>query len=111
MDEMTKERALIRALAKGDYRAFATLYAGYLDDLFKYISMSAGSPETAEEIVQDVFLWIWEKRAALDGIVSFKAYIFRAARNRLINRMKREQMNARIMGEVRKTSGPTNAQD
>ncbi|MDR3267612.1 MAG: RNA polymerase sigma-70 factor [Tannerella sp.] len=47
--------------------------------------------ETAEDIVQDVFLELWESRKAVDE-VSSKAYLFTAVKNRCINHLKHEQV-------------------
>lgn len=86
-------------MAGGDRQAFSTLYSRYLGALFQYILLFTIEKDMAEEIVQDVFVRIWEKRASMVEVASFKAYLFRAAKNQLINYLKREQVRLRVTGE------------
>jgi RNA polymerase sigma-70 factor (family 1) len=95
-----EEKELLRALTQGDRAAYTTLYSRYLDSLLQYILLFTGSRETAEEIVQDVFLRIWEKRTSLGEVESFKAYVFRAAKNQLINYINREKIRVRVTGQI-----------
>jgi RNA polymerase sigma-70 factor (ECF subfamily) len=94
------EQRLTAGLAAGDRQAFTALYTRHLDALYQYILLFTGNPQEAEEIVQDVFVRIWERRALLGEIGSFKAYVFRAAKNQLINFLKREQVRLRVAGNL-----------
>ena len=98
------EDALIRALAAGDRLAYTRLYAAHLDSLHQYIFLFTGNKEIAEEIVQDVFLRIWERRTRLGELNSFRAYLFRAAKNQLINHIRREQVRTRAFGYLQRQS-------
>jgi RNA polymerase sigma-70 factor (family 1) len=102
-----EEKELLRALSEGDRHAYTTLYSRYLDTLFQYILLFAGSRETAEGITQEVFLRIWEKRAGMGEVESFKAYLFRAAKNQLINHINREKIWVRVAGRLGETGGNT----
>jgi RNA polymerase sigma-70 factor (family 1) len=99
-----EESALLRALAAGDRPAYTQLYSGYLDSLTQWLFLFTGSKETAEEITQDTFLKIWEKRSTLAGVQSFKAYLFRAAKNQLINHIRRQQVHAKTLDHIRQQS-------
>ncbi|HVU94343.1 MAG TPA: RNA polymerase sigma-70 factor [Puia sp.] len=105
-----EEKQLLRALTTGDRPAYTALYSRYLDSLFQYIFLFTGEKETAEEITQDVFLKIWEKRATLGELDSFKAYLFRAAKNQLINYINREKIRIRVTGRLgqRADTAPNN---
>jgi len=106
------EEALIRALAAGDRTAYTHLYSGYLQGLQKYVFLFTGNKEVAEEIVQDVFLKIWEKRSRLGELQSFKAYLFRAAKNQLLNHIRREQVRTKAFSYLRLLSeGSPNGHD
>jgi RNA polymerase sigma-70 factor, ECF subfamily len=66
----------------GDYeRFFKENYSG----LCRYARQFAGSMETAEEIVQDVFVRIWERRDQLDIHGSVLSYVVSAVRNSALN--------------------------
>jgi RNA polymerase sigma-70 factor (family 1) len=103
---------LIRALAAGDRTAYTRLYGAHLDSLQQYIFLFTGDKETAEEIVQDVFVKIWEKRTRLGEVDSFPAYLFRAAKNHLLNHLRREQVRSRAFGHLQqRTESAPNGQD
>ena len=107
-----EEHTLVRALAEGDRHAFTTLYTRHLDAVTQYIYLFTASREAAEEVVQDVFLKIWEKRTTLAELGSFKAYLFRAAKNQLINHLRREQVRVRVTGELYEAGvGAVNSED
>jgi RNA polymerase sigma-70 factor (ECF subfamily) len=107
-----EEKVLLRALTQSDRQAYTALYSRYLDALFQYISLFTPSKETAEEITQDVMLKIWEKRASLTEVESFKAYLFKSAKNQLINHINREKIRTRVSSQLGENgSMPANAQD
>jgi DNA-directed RNA polymerase specialized sigma24 family protein len=57
------ERQLLLRVADGDRAAFATLYQQHLPILYQYVyRFSKQSKTTTDEIVQEVFITIWEKK-------------------------------------------------
>ncbi len=83
------DRQLVCLIRNGDMDAFQVLYYRYTDDLFRFIFSRLGDRETAIDYVQDIFLQIWEKRAALNPDASVKAYMFKTAHNRLIDHFRK----------------------
>lgn len=82
---------LLKRVAVGDKKAYKLLYNYYSPNLIRYIlTFVKNSKEDAEEIVQDLFLKIWIKKETLININSFEAYLFRMAKNELINRHVRQ---------------------
>ncbi len=79
------EQQLIQQAAQGDMQSYALIYRHYLPKLYKYLYEMIRSKEDTEEILQDIFLKLWEKRADLVNIISLNGYLFRIARNRLMN--------------------------
>ena len=76
------------AIQKGDQKAFETIFRDYYQELFFYACKFVGKSEQAEELVQDVFVHIWEKRSALNIRSSLKSYLYTAVRNRCLNHLK-----------------------
>ena len=76
-------------LKMGSYKAFEELYSGYFDLLYGYIYGLIRSHSQAKEIVQDSFIKIWLHRSKIDPALSFKAWLFRIAKNQLINDIKK----------------------
>lgn len=77
----TPEPELVKALSKGEIKAFNDLFQIYGNRIFLFARGYMKSVPDAEELVQDVFLKVWEKRVDLKENLSFKAYIFTIAFN------------------------------
>jgi RNA polymerase sigma-70 factor (family 1) len=83
------EKELLCRIAAGDEAAFGELFHAYHQRLGAYICRLTESLPAAQEIVQDVFLKIWMKRAMLPEIQCFDAYLFKAARNHVYNYLRK----------------------
>jgi len=66
------EKELLFLTSHGDERAFTTLFEHYADNVFGVAMAYTKSTETAEEVVQDVFLKIWLNRENLGSIIRFE---------------------------------------
>ena len=75
------ESLLIRDLAKGNILAFNALYKGYSERLYRFALGYLKTEAEAEELVQEVFTIIWEKRASVREELSFKSFLFTIAFN------------------------------
>lgn len=74
--------------------AFQELFERYAPRIYQFsISYLKSSPD-AEELVQDVFLKIWEKREILDQSKNVKAYIFKIAVNSVYDFIRRKNIEA-----------------
>lgn len=83
------ERYLLNQVARGDQEAFKQLYNTFKDKLCSFIFVMSHSRETAEDVVQDVFLKIWLQRERLAGIENFNAYLFKMSQNHFLNLLRR----------------------
>jgi RNA polymerase sigma-70 factor (family 1) len=83
-----EERQLLLSVAQGDEEAFARLYAQYGPMLFPYVLKIVKMPPLAEDILQDVFLKIWEAREKLPDVKHLPAYLFTVARNHTLNTLQ-----------------------
>jgi RNA polymerase sigma-70 factor (ECF subfamily) len=75
------ESLLVRNLSKGNLLAFNTLYGEYSHRLYRFAFGYLKTEAEAEELVQEVFTIIWEKRADLKEELSFKSFLFTIAFN------------------------------
>lgn len=80
-----EDRDLIIKLKKGDIKAFEELYYRYNVKLKAFSGTYFKDEVVAEEVVQEVFVKIWERRALLDEDLSFKAYLFQIIKNHIYN--------------------------
>lgn len=72
----TSDQNLVESLQKGDLKAFDAIFKKYSQKVYRFAIKYLKSREEAEEIVQDLFLKIWENRSKLNKESSLKAYIF-----------------------------------
>ncbi len=79
------EKDLLMRVSQGDRDAFRILYTGCYPDVQRYISLFEPSPGVLDELTQDVFVRVWEKRALLAEVESFRSYLFLMTRNVVFN--------------------------
>lgn len=74
-----------RIAIHNDAQAYRQLFFFFNNPLVKFASGFVGSAEQAEEIVSDVFLKIWEKRASLNKIENLRVYLYISTKNTALN--------------------------
>ncbi len=75
------EKELLIALREGDQDAFTQIYDQYSTRIFKNSVRILKSEELGEELLQETFFRIWEKRDLIDPDKPIKSYLFRIAEN------------------------------
>ncbi len=95
MSRKENEILLIKAFKNGSPRAFETLFQRHHKKLYAYLMQLLNSKEDAEEIVQESFIKIWEKRENFLEGYPFDAYLFKIAKNSFLNH-NRKKVNQRI---------------
>jgi len=103
--DIENEEFLVRSLSKGNILAFNTLFKEYSGRLFRFANGYLRSEAEAEEIVQEVFTIIWEKRKDLKDELSFKSYLFTIAFNIIKKYFRRktylaEYLNSQIYSDL-----------
>ena len=74
-----------------DEAAFERIFREHYAPLCRYATGIVKDPDSAEEVVQDVFFRIWEKRDTLAITTSVKSYLYRAVHNSCINFVQRKK--------------------
>lgn len=77
------EKQLLVLLRQGDRQAFGELYQQYSSRIYGNLKKLLKSDHLAEELLQDVFVKIWDKRLGIDTEKSFRSYLFRIAENQV----------------------------
>lgn len=83
------QQELLKLLKQSDQKAFNTLFRLYGPKLYHFSYRYLKSTEEAEEIVQDTFMKIWEKRFLVDASYSFNGFVFTVAHNLILNRIRK----------------------
>ena len=79
------DRTLLAQLRAGEENAIALLFERYYEALCAFAVAYTSSSAEAEEVVEDVFLHLWEARERLEIRDSVKGYLYMATRNRALN--------------------------
>lgn len=82
---LVKQEQLIKQLREGNERAYEALFKTYYSELAVHANKYLHDIEAAKEIVQDLFVNIYEKRHNLDINSSLKSYLYKSVQNRCIN--------------------------
>ncbi|MEM1043718.1 MAG: RNA polymerase sigma-70 factor [Bacteroidota bacterium] len=80
-----------RRLAASDERAFEELFRATHGPLVRYATTFTHDRTVAGDLVQDVYVRVWERRTTLDPNRSLKALLYRMTRNLALNRMRDRQ--------------------
>ena len=80
-----QEKDLFDRIKKSDEKAFEMLFHKYYGHLCSFASKIINDNDSAEEIVQDLFVKLWEKREHLFIETSLKNYLFRSVKNLCLN--------------------------
>ena len=83
--------SLFRKIKDRDRAAFDILFRQYYTQLCRYSYSITLSEQDAEENVQDMFVYFWQKAPDLDIDISLKAYLYRATRNQTLNAIQKKQ--------------------
>ncbi len=83
---LAEERQLVQKARGGDSEAFARLYDGYVERVYRYVFFRVADEQTAEDLTSQVFLKAWENldRYRL-GSSPFLAWLYTIARNQVID--------------------------
>lgn len=86
--EFMEEHILLRALSRGDEKAFEVLFMRYFPRVRRFISGLLQDEATAEDFAQDILLKMWQKREEMEKIENLNAYLYRASRNAVYQHLR-----------------------
>lgn len=86
------ESKIKKILKEGDINAFSEIYSEFYTSLYAYSRKYISDPGEAEDIVQNVFIGLWEKRDNLLIHSSFKSYLYRMVSNSCLNVLKHQEV-------------------
>jgi RNA polymerase sigma-70 factor (family 1) len=97
MGEFSDERMLLDRCAEGNREAYTALYKSYLSGLLRYVYLFSRSQDLSEEIVQDAFVKIWDQREGLRNVQLFEPYLFKIAKNLLLDYLRKEKTQLKYL--------------
>ena len=84
-----KERQIIKSLKEGDREAFSMLYKQYWEKVYHFCGLYLNNRDVAEDVVQEVFIKVWESREFIREDDNFKGLLFVITRNLIFNQHRK----------------------
>ncbi|MCX6335532.1 MAG: RNA polymerase sigma-70 factor [Bacteroidia bacterium] len=110
--KVTKSNSeLILLIQKDDRVAFYNIYERYSKRLYGFVLRYIKLKEDAEEIVQVVFLKIWESRNKIDAYASFESFLFTIAYNTTISLLRKRTNEKKYLDHLKSLQQPVNSLD
>lgn len=94
LEPASSDEGIVARLRAGDHRAFETVFRAH-HALLHAVAARLAAPDLAEEIVQDVMLALWERRATLDVRGPIRAYLLTAVRFTAASTVRRARVVAK----------------
>ncbi|WP_262909977.1 RNA polymerase sigma factor [Maribellus sp. CM-23] len=92
---------LVKLLKKGDMSAFDVIYRKYSRRLYGFVFRYVKQESDTEEIVQEVFIKIWQSRDKINVYSSFESFLFTIAHNETINLLKKRATEQKYLEHVK----------
>jgi len=89
IEKTDEEGKCLVALSNGDFKAFNILYEKHHRALYFFALKLSNNQAESEELVQSVFVAVWEARKFIDPAKSFSAYLFSIARNQFYDMLRK----------------------
>ena len=91
-DEAAEEAALVRRIVAGEGQRYSVLVERYQRRLYWSCLRLVGDPDEAEDVVQEAFVRAYERLGDFDPTYRFYTWIYRIARNRCLNVLRRRRV-------------------
>jgi len=86
------EEQLLRGITAGDESTFRRLFDAYYQLLVSFAFRFLNDLDSSRNVVQDVFVSLYDKRESITIHTSLKAHLYQSVRNRALNVLKRDKM-------------------
>ena len=86
--DAVEDTVLAKRIKEGDHHAFKQFFDRYHSNLISYLRSRGLDTEVAEDIVQNAYIFIWEKREEIDTSKSLRAFLFRIGYTRALNHFR-----------------------
>lgn len=98
-------------LKNDDVSAFDQIYEWYFHKLFSFISKILKDEQETEDIVQEIFVKIWESRSKFDDYKSLNSYIFTVAYHHSISLIRKRIVDQKYLEFLKNSSAVLSAPD
>jgi RNA polymerase sigma-70 factor (ECF subfamily) len=100
---MNKGLNYIKGLNKGDKKIFRQVFEEFYPSLILFANRYLNDSEQAEDMVQETFIGLWERRTTLYSENGLKSYLYQSVKNKSLNYIRHGKLKDRhISEELRK---------
>lgn len=99
--ENTYEK-MVEKIRSGDQYAFERMFHTYYSKLCVFSNSYVKSLDIARDVVQEVFIKIWDNREDFEIRQSLKAYLYQAVRNQSLNQIEKNKQKRRLSESLKK---------
>jgi RNA polymerase sigma-70 factor, ECF subfamily len=99
--ESFSDQQLLKLLAGGSRESYTIIYKRYSELLFRHACSMLDDRTEAEDVIQEVFMMLWTKRAELIAARSLSAYLYSSVRNRILNHITHQKVIDRYINSLR----------
>jgi RNA polymerase sigma-70 factor (ECF subfamily) len=85
------EHAILSGVSQGDRAAFQRLFEHYYPTVCHFANSIILDMQEAEDLTQELFCRLWDKRTTLSSIGNFQSFLYTAARNACLNHLKKSK--------------------
>ena len=82
---------LFKKACNGNEQAFTTFFNNYYEQLYRFAGRFIKDSDAAENIIQNMFVYIWVRRTNINVEQNVKAYLYTSVRNQCINFLKKSK--------------------
>lgn len=98
--EESREKELVSLLNNDDEAAFNELYLAYIKPIYRKILFIVKEKVIAEELSQDLFIKIWQKRKEISHERSFKSFLYTVCHNLVYDYLRKVARDKQLLGHL-----------
>lgn len=102
-EEYKDEKLLVAALRLDSHEAFVRIFRQYYPNLVLFAGQFIPDKLTCEDIVQNIFLRLWQQRKDLQIHSSLRSYLITQVQNMSLNQLRHNRVKARYESELHET--------
>jgi len=102
--EISFEKIIIEKYKEGDRSAFSTIFSVYYTDLVMFAITILNNADSSQEIVQDMFVKLWEDREKIVINTSLKSFLLKSVQNKCLDLLRHQKIKERYSSEFNHTA-------
>ncbi|RRB01083.1 RNA polymerase sigma factor [Larkinella rosea] len=106
--DQNEEKLLVARLREGDHLAFRAIYERYADGLLRRLLRLTRVDHIAEDLLQETFVKLWEKRETIDPGLPVKPWLYKVAENLVFQFFRKLALDSRLQNEMIEWYGKEN---